>query len=76
MPEVICGVIHAHRIPLFETVAMNVDLVTVVICEVGRFRVVLLVKNVGEEVVQQLRDNALMQPMSVTFHGSTQKTCL
>jgi len=58
-PEIICRVIHTHRVPLFETVAVDVDLVTLVICEVGRFRVILLAKDAGEEVVQHLCDKVL-----------------
>jgi hypothetical protein len=50
--EVIGSVIHAHRIPLFETVTVDVDLIALGIREVGRFGIILLVKDAGEEVVQ------------------------
>ena len=59
LPEVICCVIHTHCIPLFEMVTVDIDLVTLVICEVGRFGVILLVKDAGKEVVQHLCNKVL-----------------
>ena len=58
-PEVVRGVIHAHRTLSLKAVPSDEDLVTVVICEGRGFRIVLAVKDAGEEVVHQFRDKIL-----------------
>lgn len=58
-PEVICGVVHAHRVPLFKTVTVDVELVAVIVCEPGEFRIILPVEDSGEEMICQLWNEVL-----------------
>jgi len=62
-PEVICGVIHAHRVPLLKAVASDEDLVAVVVHEGGGFWIILAVKDVSEEVVHQFWDEVLVSEL-------------
>jgi len=58
--EVVRGVIDGHRVSLLKAVAVDVDFVTFSTCEVGRFRIVLLVEDSSEEVICQLWNKVLM----------------
>ena len=58
--EVVCGVVNTRGAPLLEAVAMYKELVALIICKVGRFWIILLVKNTGEEVIGQLRNKVLV----------------
>jgi hypothetical protein len=58
--EVVCGVVNTRGAPLLEAVAMYKELVVLIICKVGRFWIILLVKNTGEEVIGQLWNKVLV----------------
>jgi len=59
-PEVIRGVIDAHRAPLLKAIASDVDPVAIVVREGGEFWIVLAVKDASEEVVCQFWDKVLV----------------
>jgi len=58
--EVICCVVHRHRVPSFKALADDVNPVTIVIREHRGFWVILVAQNASEEVVFQLRNKVLV----------------
>ena len=57
--EVIAGVIHSHCVPLFEAVTRDEHFVVVVLCKHWRFFIILMVKDLSEKVVLEVRNKVL-----------------
>ena len=58
-PEVVAGVIHGHRVPLFEAVTRDEHFVAVVLCKRWRFFIILMVKDPSKKVVLEVQNKVL-----------------
>ena len=57
--KIVSGVVHGHRVPLFEAIAGDEHFAAVVFCEGGRFLFIRTVEDASKEVILEIWDEVL-----------------